>query len=144
MIRVLVVDDSLTIRKTVAERLRAAGLQVIGEVADGREWMVERDGRVAPTLFLSDTDSVTLSMNFSRFFNPGVTFSGSAGAVDDSGNDLPISKIRFSADRKKIYFNVTAADLAPSTTYRMRCSGTTSDANAISGVGVLKTRPRQI
>ena len=36
MIRVLVVDDSLTVRKTVAERLRAAGLQVIGEAADGR------------------------------------------------------------------------------------------------------------
>ena len=37
MIRVLVVDDSLTVRKSVAERLRAAGLQVIGEAADGRE-----------------------------------------------------------------------------------------------------------
>ena len=40
MIRVLVVDDSLTVRKTVAERLRAAGYQVVGEAADGREAVI--------------------------------------------------------------------------------------------------------
>ena len=37
MIRVLIVDDSVTIRKTVTEQLRNEGLQVVGEAADGRE-----------------------------------------------------------------------------------------------------------
>ena len=37
MIRVLIVDDSITIRKTVATYLCAAGMEVVGEAANGLE-----------------------------------------------------------------------------------------------------------
>ena len=39
MIRVLLVEDSITVRKVVTERLHAAGIEVVGEAADGgRPW----------------------------------------------------------------------------------------------------------
>lgn len=53
MIRVLVVDDSITVRKAVADRLSAAGLQVVGEAADGCEG-VEMTRRLRPDVVLMD------------------------------------------------------------------------------------------
>ncbi len=53
MIQVLVVDDSLTLRKTVADRLRAAGIHVIGEAADGRE-AVTLTHQLRPDVVLMD------------------------------------------------------------------------------------------
>ena len=53
MIRALVVDDSLTVRKTVADRLRAAGIEVVGEAADGSE-AVALTHRLRPGVVLMD------------------------------------------------------------------------------------------
>ncbi len=53
MTRVLVVDDSLTVRKIVADRLHAAGLEVIGEAADGRE-AVRLTHQLRPDVVLMD------------------------------------------------------------------------------------------
>jgi two-component system, chemotaxis family, protein-glutamate methylesterase/glutaminase len=53
MIRVLLVDDSVTVRKTVAAHLRAAGVAVVGEAADGREG-VALTHRLRPNVVLMD------------------------------------------------------------------------------------------
>ena len=53
MIRVLVVDDSLTVRKTVGDRLCAAGLHMVGEAADGRE-AVTLTHKLRPDVVLMD------------------------------------------------------------------------------------------
>lgn len=53
MIRVLVVDDSLTVRKIVADHLRAAELEVVGEAADGSEG-VALTHRLRPDVVLMD------------------------------------------------------------------------------------------
>lgn len=110
------------------------------DVGEGREWTVERDGRVAPTLVIAATDSVTLSMNFGRFLNPETSLSTADTVVDQSSNSLVTSNVVLSGDKLKMYFDVLAADLAVSTTYKMRCTGTTTDGNTISADGPLKTR----
>ena len=53
MTRVLIVDDSITIRKTVASRLCAAGMEVVGEAADGLEG-VALTHRFQPEVVLMD------------------------------------------------------------------------------------------
>ncbi len=53
MIRVLVSDDSITVRKVVAERLTEAGLTVIGEACNGAE-AVEMTRQLKPDVILMD------------------------------------------------------------------------------------------
>ncbi|MHC4697515.1 MAG: chemotaxis protein CheB [Planctomycetota bacterium] len=53
MIRVLVVDDSLTVRKTITDRLRTAGIEVVGEAADGSE-AAALTHRLRPDVVLMD------------------------------------------------------------------------------------------
>lgn len=53
MIRVLIVDDSLTMRRGIAERLEAAGMAVVGEAADGQE-AVSRVRSLKPDVVLMD------------------------------------------------------------------------------------------
>ncbi len=53
MIRVLVVDDSPVVRRAVGERLRAAGLDVVGEASDGHE-AVALTHRLRPDVVLMD------------------------------------------------------------------------------------------
>ena len=109
-------------------------------VGDGREWTVDDRGRVAPTLSIAPTDSVTLSMDFTRFFNPETSFATADSVVDQSVNALTTSNVVLSGDKKKIFFDVAASDLTVSLTYKMRCTGTTTDGNTISADGPLQTR----
>ncbi len=53
MIRVLVVDDSITVRKAIVERLSAGGIAVVGEAADGVE-AVATTRRLRPDVVLMD------------------------------------------------------------------------------------------
>ncbi|MCP4592023.1 MAG: chemotaxis-specific protein-glutamate methyltransferase CheB [bacterium] len=53
MIRVLIADDSVTVRKAVADHLRSAGMDVVGEAADGREAVTETR-RLRPDVVLMD------------------------------------------------------------------------------------------
>ena len=120
---------------------RAAwALVSVADVGEGREWAVERDGRVANTVTIAATDSVTLSMNFDRFMNPETSLSSADSVADQSGNALSTSGLVLSGDKRKLYFDVAAADLTAATSYLMRCSATTTDSQAISADGTLKTR----
>lgn len=123
----------------IVSRSSWASVSVV-DVGEGREWTVERDGRVAPTIVIAATDSVTLSMDFGRFLNNETSLSTADSVVDQSGNVLTTSNVVLSGDKRKIFFDVAAADLAASTTYKLRCTGTTTDGNTISADGPLKTR----
>lgn len=52
-IRVLVVDDALTVRKAIVEILEAAGLEVVGEASDGRT-AIELCQRLRPDVITMD------------------------------------------------------------------------------------------
>lgn len=112
----------------------------VADVGTGREWMVERDGRVAATIIIAATDSVTLAMDFSRFLNPETSFITADSVVDQSANALATSNVVLSGDKRKIFFDVATADLDVATSYKMRCTGTTSDTQTISADGSLQTR----
>ena len=53
MIRVLLVEDSITVRKAVTERLHSAGIEVVGEAVDGGE-ALEMTRRLHPDVILMD------------------------------------------------------------------------------------------
>lgn len=53
MIRVLVVDDSITQRRAIADRLAASGLVVVGEAVDGRD-AVAQTHKLRPDVVLMD------------------------------------------------------------------------------------------
>lgn len=53
MIRVLVIDDSVTVRKLIIERLRTAGIEVVGEAADGSQ-AAELTRQLRPHVVLMD------------------------------------------------------------------------------------------
>lgn len=125
---------------TVLASRSAWSIVSVANVGDGRTWVVERDGRVGPTLTISASNSVTLAMDFWRFINPETSFATADTVVDQSVNSLTTSNVVLSADKRQILFDVATADLVASKTYTMRVTGTTTDGDIISGDGTLKTR----
>ena len=110
------------------------------DVGDGRTWVVQVDGRVAPTLVIAANQSVTLAMDFSRNINEGASFATADSATDTSGNALPTSNVVLNGDKTQVYFDVAASDLVAATGYLIRVTATTTDGDIISADGPLQTR----
>ncbi len=113
----------------------------VDEVPEARTWIVENDGRIAGTKIVSTTESGTFSVDFGRILDDNETSFVTADSVADvSANNLAITNIRLSGDKRKVYFDVAAAAWTVATTYTIRASGTAVDGNKYSGDGTLKTR----
>lgn len=110
------------------------------DVGEGRTWVVQADGRVAPTLVIAANQSVTLAMDFSRNINEGASLATADSATDTSGNALPTSNVVLNGDKTQVYFDVASSDLVAATGYVIRVTGTTTDGDTISADGRLQTR----
>lgn len=110
------------------------------DVGEGRTWVVQADGRVAPTLVIAANQSVTLAMDFSRNINEGASLATADSATDTSGNALPTSNLVLNGDKTQVYFDVVASDLVAATGYLIRVTATTTDGDTISADGPLQTR----
>jgi DNA-binding NarL/FixJ family response regulator len=89
MIRVLIVDDHALVRSGLAQLLSAAGIEVVGEAADGGE-AIEAVERLSPDVVLMD-----LSM-------PGLNGTEATRLLRLSHPELPVVVLTSFSDREQV------------------------------------------